>query len=159
MCIPLHCSIGAALGVGDWTEDDLEFPFTLSELVCLEELSISALVDSGYDDTGMISTDYALPAIIQLIETAPSIKAVILNFHWNDSILVALGGLDWSPLVGVQSDITDTCPRVDLCISGHAMGISFSPSTLLDRLRMNQSLMALVERDVVILKPGWGDSF
>jgi len=33
---------GEVPGLGRWTEDDLEFPFTLSALTRLKELSISA---------------------------------------------------------------------------------------------------------------------
>lgn len=91
----------------------------------------------------------ALPAIIRLIKTAPPVQALVLGFHCGIRDLHFLGRLDWSALNLLQG----ICPRMELRISGGSMNHFLSPESILDGLAGNETLMSLVRRDVVVLKP------
>jgi len=119
---------------------DDELPFTLSALVCLKRLSISAQI---------IGKEWALPGIIRVVNTAPIIPNVVL---WLDCFLsdslASLGGLDWSVLDQLQINSTGKRPRIDLCVTGEG----YWAEGILDALAANEALMDLVRRDLVTLR-------
>ena len=95
--------------------------------------------------------DCALPEIIRLINTAPSIEHVhvVLDFHCRDSgCVTSLGRLDWSLLDHLQSNSTGARPRIDLCITVDE-GTVGSPEIFLDALAGSKVLMDLVKRGLV----------
>jgi hypothetical protein len=119
--------------------NDQAFPFTLSALMCLKELSICVQrCDSEAKSDPALHC--ALPAILCLIKSAPSLPDVVLRF--DRSIFSDPPPLDSSPLLDrVRSYFAATCPRIDLCI--------FDVVTLPDVLGVAEGHQ---NRDVVILK-------
>jgi len=101
---------------GRWIEDHLVFPFTLSAHTCLKKVSIFACLH--FDSNARIRC--ALPAILRLIKTAPSIP-VFLSFHRDSRYSsVRVERLNLSPLlVRIRSDFPTggICPHMDLHIN------------------------------------------
>jgi len=128
---------------------------TLSVLLHLKEFSISALVT-----TTATESEWALPEIIRLVNTAPAVQDVFLQFHCHvsDSI-TSLGRLNWSLLDDLQSNYTGKRPRIDLCVTGEGtLGPTFSSESILDALAESEALMNLVKQGQVILRSErtWG---
>jgi len=122
-------------------------PFTLSALMHLKRLSISTLVFSN-----ATKQKWALPDIIRLVNTAPFIPDVILQFHCVSDSVISLARLDWSLLDHLKSDFTGKRPRIDLCVTGKdLLGAPFCPESILDALAKNEALMDLMKRGQVIL--------
>lgn len=133
------------LVVCSWIRKSQKLPFNLSQHKCLKRLSIFATVHETKNGP-VVAFDGALPAIKNLIETAPPIQDVILHLHWVDPTPGSLGRFDYSLLFPNTS-------RIHLSISGDIDGDSISPASILETLAENEGLMDLVKRDVVILKP------
>lgn len=135
-----------------WIADDLNFPFTLSALKCLEKLYIFALVRSA-EVIDELTIQSALSAIMRLLKTLPpSIQGLVLNFHFIISDITPLGKLDWSPLGNIQSDFAGVFPCIDFRISGEDMAGLFSAGSVLHSLAGNESMTNLVKRGVVTLR-------
>jgi len=115
---------------------DNKLPFTLSALMCLETLSISAL-------------KIRLPEIIRVVNTAPAIPDVVLWFYcgYLDSV-ASLGRLDWSHLDQLQINSTGKRPRIHLRVTSEGS----TAESILDALAANNMLMDLVKRGLVTLK-------
>jgi hypothetical protein len=136
-----------------WIDDNQKFPFTLSALTCLKNLSIFANVHSYMVGPTVTGIHCALPAIVRLAKTAPSIQDVALSFNpRKSSDIASLGRLDWSPLDLLRSKFAGIRPRIDLCIDREAIGYMNSPRSILEALAENEALIDLMNRDVVNLK-------
>ena len=125
----------------------MQFPFALSSHKRLNQLSISASILSAKYTETIIGFECELPAITSLIKMAPGIRDVVLRLHWLTPNYSSLGQLDWSIL---QSDLR---PPIYLFVSCDIKGHSISPRSILSALSKNTTLMDLVKRRVVILKP------
>ena len=127
--------------------DNHEFPFTLSRHKRLKHLTIIALVRSTRQSlsNGIASI---LPAIVKLMKTALATQDIVLRLHW-DLSSSSLGIMDWSLL---ESAFLGVRPRIHLVISGEVQARLISAEFILDILTMNEALMDLVKREVVILK-------
>jgi hypothetical protein len=138
---------------GCWKDIGRGFPFSLSALNLLKNITLRAPID--VTETNI---KCALPEIIRLIQTAPAIERVVLGFHCRVfGSITFLGRLDWSLLDRLKSNITGTRPRIDLCITAcelSGLGPEIYPESILNALAGNEILMDLVERGLVILK--WG---
>ena len=92
---------------------------------------------------------WALPAIIRLIKTLPSVEELDFDFHCvvSESDLAHLARWDWSLFDSLQSDFPGIRPKI--CITCEAWFCSIPPERVIDALAENEALIDLVERDVV----------
>jgi len=116
-----------------------ELPFTLSALKRLKRLSISAVITKN---------QWALPEIMRVMKTVPTIPDVVLRFHCCALGFSSLAQLNWSLLDHPQFNLTGKRPRIDLCVTGDGITLE----RIIGALAANEALTDLVKRDFVILR-------
>jgi hypothetical protein len=94
----------------------------------------------------------ALPAIIQLIKTAPSVQRVILSVDFTVTEIALADQLDWSPLTHLESFSPSI--HIDLYVKGVEMYWPESDESIFPTFDV---LIDLVKRDMVTLKSGSTD--
>jgi len=120
-----------------------ELPFSLSALLRLKRLSVSARINKE---------KWALPEIIRVINTASTVQDVALRFRFHVSSVTFLGQLNWSLLDHLHSNSTGKRPCIDLCVTAKRfLDCPFRPEDILDALGESEALMDLVKRGLVTL--------
>jgi len=120
-----------------------ELSYILSILMCLERLSITALVTEG---------EWTLPEIIRVINTSPVLQNVVLRLHCVSDSITHLARLDWSLLDHLEINATGKHPHLDLYVTGKdsILGSTFCPEG--NALAKNEAIMDLVKQGLVVLR-------
>jgi len=103
----------------------------LCALMHLKILSISSQITGN---------NWALPEIIQIVNSAPAVPDVVLWFYCHDSNISFLAQLDWS--------FTGKRPRINLFVTSEDR----KHEDILDALAANEALMDLVKCGLVVLR-------
>jgi len=137
-------------------------PLSLSSLVCLEKLTISADLEfhfkSGYQDLpDVYGFRTSIGAIAQLLRTALSPQHLILDFRFHINYALVLPydpEALWSPLATLVSE--SSCPCIDLRVKEPTY---ISPEIVTSSLARCPALMQLVEQGALVIIPAMPDPF
>jgi len=133
-------------------------PLSLSSLVCLEKLTISAdLVfhcRSGYSNgPGFISSIYA---ISQLLKTALFLQHLTLDFHFHINGLLQLPHDTkalWYPLVSLISQSSSSCINLRVKATKLPGFTAISPEIVTSSLASCPALTQMVQRGLLVIIP------
>jgi len=136
-------------------------PLSLSSLVCLEKLTISADLEfhfqSGYrglpDVYGFSSS---ISAISQLLRTASSLQHLTLDFHFYINARLELPydpEALWSPLVTLVSESSSPCINLRVKATKLSRVTTISPEIVTSSFASCPALTQMIEQGVLVIIP------
>jgi len=136
-------------------------PLSLSSLVCLEKLAISAdlafhFQNNYRDPPDIYGFSSSISAIAQLLKTALSLQHLTLDFRFHINVHRQLPHAPealWSPLVTLVSESSSPCINLRIKASQLPQLTTISPEIVTSSLASYPPLTEMIEQGVLVIIP------